>query len=125
MNVHADRGRAITGWRACVKTLFRPFGACSQFFAADPRLTPLRQAQGKLWAVFFRRYAASHNVLDHDFVGAHHFVVFVFEDVAVPDVAEFVAGFCNSSRGEIELCDDAGEHSAVGLDCVFPGGTLV
>ena len=40
-------------------------------------------------------------------VRPHHFVVFVFEDVAVPDVAELVAGLGDRSRGKIELCDDA------------------
>ena len=35
----------------------RPFGACS-FPFTYPQLAPLRQAQGKLWAAFFRRFAA-------------------------------------------------------------------
>jgi hypothetical protein len=29
------------------------------FFPSYPRLAPLRQAQGRLWAAFFRRYAAA------------------------------------------------------------------
>ncbi len=38
--------------------LLRPSGACS-CPAFHPRLTPLRQAQGKLWALFLRRFAAA------------------------------------------------------------------
>jgi hypothetical protein len=37
--------------------LFRPFGA-GFLFCCTPRLAPLRQAQGKLWAAFYRRFAA-------------------------------------------------------------------
>jgi hypothetical protein len=37
---------------------FRPSGACSHLSSVHPRLAPLRQAQGKLWAAFFRRFAA-------------------------------------------------------------------
>ena len=44
-------------------------------------------------------------------VGAHHFVVFVFEDVAVPDVAAGVS---------VEGDDNAGDHGGVGADGVFP-----
>ena len=39
---------------------FRPYGALS-IFAPHPRLVPLRQAQGKLWAAFFRCFAAECN----------------------------------------------------------------
>lgn len=42
---------------------------------------------------------------------AHHFVVFVFENVAVPEVAAGVWG---------EGDDDAGRGSGVGADGVFP-----
>lgn len=37
---------------------FRPSGA-RLYFTLYPRLAPLRQAQGKLWAAFFRRFAAA------------------------------------------------------------------
>jgi hypothetical protein len=37
---------------------FAPFGAFL-FSTALPRLAPLRQAQGRQWAVFFRRFAAT------------------------------------------------------------------
>jgi len=43
-----------------LRSFFRPFGALA-LGSLYPRLTPLRQAQGKLWAVFFlffRRFAA-------------------------------------------------------------------
>ena len=46
-----------------------------------------------------------------DFIGAHHFVVFVFEDVAVPDVAAGVA---------LELDDDAGGGPGGSPYRVFP-----
>ena len=38
--------------------VFCPFGACS-FSTFYPGLAPLRQAQGRLWAAFCRRFAAA------------------------------------------------------------------
>lgn len=52
--------RAILKFRRA--TFFRPAGAGS-LFVSHPRLTPLRQAQGRLWTVFFRRFAAFNRVL--------------------------------------------------------------
>jgi hypothetical protein len=50
-------------------------------------------------------------VLRHYLERPHHLVVFVFEDVAVPDVA---AGL------SVEGNSDAGDHGGVGADGVFP-----
>src|SRR5436190_20539681 len=44
---------------AVVIRFFRPCGALSHP-AGLPRLAPLRQAQGKLWAAFLRRFSAWH-----------------------------------------------------------------
>src|ERR1039458_4387803 len=46
------------GYPPVVRLLFRPAGAPLILALAHPRLTPLRQAQGKLWAAFLRRFAA-------------------------------------------------------------------
>jgi hypothetical protein len=46
-----------------------------------------------------------------DLVRAHHFVVFMLEDVAMPDVAAGVA---------VETDDDAGDHAGFGAHCVLP-----
>jgi hypothetical protein len=43
--------------------------------------------------------------------GAHHFVVFVFEDVAKPDVAAGVS---------LAADDDAGDHGGIGADRILP-----
>ena len=52
-------------------------------------------------------------MLREHIVGAHHFVVFVFEDVAVPDIA----------AGEsLKPHDDARHHSRIGAHGVFPSG---
>ena len=40
--------------------------------------------------------------LADDFIGAHHFVVFVLEDVAMPDVAEFISRVYLRSRREVK-----------------------
>ena len=45
--------------------------------------------------------------LADDFIGPHHFVVFVLENVAMPDVAEFISRVYLRSRWEIE----AGDHT--------------
>ena len=45
--------------------------------------------------------------LADDFIGPHHFVVFVLENVAMPDVAEFISRVYLRSRREIE----AGDHT--------------
>src|ERR1700733_1279895 len=60
-----------------------------------------------------------------DLVGAHHLVVFVFQNVAMPDVAEFVAGLGYGSRGEIELRDDASDIARICLNRILPGRALV
>jgi hypothetical protein len=60
-----------------------------------------------------------------DFVGAHHFVVFMFENVAMPDIAEFVAWVHLGSGGEIETGDYTRDVSGIGFDRVFPGGAFV
>src|SRR3954465_14904006 len=47
------------------------------------------------------------------FVGTHHFVVFVLEVMAVPDVFAWLA---------VEARDDAGDHPGVAAHGVFPAG---
>jgi len=71
LTAHAYSSSKVTGFRRvfaerdwgarvqailCVRTFFRPFGLIP--FPLLPRLTPLRQTQGKLWAAFCRRFAA-------------------------------------------------------------------
>jgi hypothetical protein len=78
-----------------------------------------RGSKGSLHEARYRRASLDRTAEDgcphinhqsrHDFIGAHHFVVFVLEDVAVPDVAEFVARLNNRSGGKIEFRDDAGD----------------
>jgi len=45
------------GQGPCARCVFRAAGAYLVFLPF-PRLAPLRQAQGKLWAAFLRRFAA-------------------------------------------------------------------
>src|SRR5215471_6095290 len=54
-----------------------------------------------------RLWASSRN----DLIRPHHFVVLMFEKVAVPDIAARIA---------FELGDNASDHSRMGLDCIFP-----
>ena len=55
----------------------------------------------------------------------HHFVVFVFEDVAVPDETKPLPGRGLRSLRQIKLREDSRHHARVSLDCVLPGGTFV
>jgi hypothetical protein len=48
---------AGAGILMCESYSFAPLGL-AQPLLAHPRLAPLRQAQGKLWAAFFRCFAA-------------------------------------------------------------------
>ena len=57
--------------------------------------------------------ATNYDGLSYYFVGAHHFVVLVLQDVAVPDVAAHVA---------FEAYDDASDHAGIGADRVLPAG---
>ena len=64
-SVQLHNCKICDGWRSFERLserespVFRPFGACS-YIPSYPWLTPLRQAQGRLWAAFFRRFAAAH-----------------------------------------------------------------
>jgi hypothetical protein len=52
MNLGRGVPKSVVG-----ELFFRPSGARS-LSASYPGLAPLRQAQGRLWAAFFRRFAA-------------------------------------------------------------------
>jgi hypothetical protein len=49
----------------------------------------------------------------------------VFENVAMPDVAEFVTGIDLGSARQVEADYYARDVSRVGFDGVFPGGAFV
>ena len=61
---------------------------------------------------------------DH-FVRPHHLVVFMLQDVTVPDVEELIAWRDRGTMGKIEAHDDASDVARVRLDRVFLSGTLV
>lgn len=46
------------GEKSLQATLYAPTLWAHTYFALYPRLAPLRQAQGRLWAAFYRRFAA-------------------------------------------------------------------
>ena len=58
------------GCRFCWGPFFRPFGL-GHVACGTPRVRPLRQAQGRLWAAVLRRSAA--RVVDAAFAGARSF----------------------------------------------------
>lgn len=60
-----------------------------------------------------------------DFIRAHHFIVFVLENVAVPNITEFISRVDLGSRGQIEARNDTCDVARIGLDRIFPGGAFV
>jgi hypothetical protein len=56
---------------------------------------------------------------------AHHFVVLVLKDVAVPDVTKPLPGRRLCSLWQVELGEDARHHSRMRLDGVLPRRTFI
>src|SRR5919108_5648007 len=62
----------------------------------------------------------------HDHVErAHHFVVFVFEDVAVPNVTKPLSRRGLRSLWQVEFGEDSRHHSRISFDGVLPRGTFI
>lgn len=57
--------------------------------------------------------------------GPHHFVVFVFRDMAVKDIAEPLPGLHRCACWRVELGDDSVDESGHGADRILPCGPFV
>jgi hypothetical protein len=57
-------------------------------------------------------------------IGPHHFVVLMFEDVAMPNIAKLLPRCGPGALGEIKFLNDACDVARIGLDRIFPRRTL-